>query len=168
MPQSVFRNFVSWFLLYFFVLLGLCSLFSVRTRMAMYTNVIDGFSWNFVYRLVWGVGSLWLNPFFEIFDFFFGFYCIFGILGILPFFEVKSSPLPNRNFMVSMGWIELSTTFLLRGIRVYCAKICSFWDIAFFYLFMGLSKFFRWNSDHFQIEFLCFLWDKLTFLRLFN
>ena len=33
---------------------------------------------------------------------FFGFYWIFGIFGTLPCLEVKSRPLPNRNFMVSM------------------------------------------------------------------
>ena len=50
--------------------------------------------------------------------------------------------------------------------RVYCAKMCIFWDIAHFYHFFGL-KFLRWNSHHFQVEFLCFLWDEWTILRLF-
>ena len=45
--------------------------------------------------------------------------------------------------------------------------MCTFWDIALFYHFMGLSQFLRWNSDHFQIEFLWFLWGKWTILRLF-
>ena len=43
----------------------LCSL-SVRTRMAIYAKVVVRFSWNFAYRFVWVVGSLWRNPFFEI------------------------------------------------------------------------------------------------------
>ena len=41
--------------------------------------------------------------FFRNFDFFFGYYCILGIFGTLPFFEVKSRPFPNRNFMVFIG-----------------------------------------------------------------
>ena len=81
----------------------LYSLFSVRTRIAMYAKVIDGFSWNFVHWFDWVVGSLCRNLFFEISIFFFGFYCIFGIFGTLPFYEVKSRPLPNRNFLVSTG-----------------------------------------------------------------
>ena len=40
--------------------------------------------------------------------------------------------------------------------------MCTFWDIALFYHFIGLRKFLRWNSDHFQIEFLCFLLGKWT------
>ena len=48
------------------------------------------------------VGSLCRNPFFEILIFSV-FIAFFGIFGTLPFFEVKSRPLPNRNFMVFMG-----------------------------------------------------------------
>jgi len=45
---------------------------------------------------------------------------------------------------------------------------CLLFEISHFFLsFMGLNKIFRWNLDHFQIEFLCFLWDKWTILRLF-
>ena len=35
-----------------------------------------------------------------------------------------------------------------------------------FFSFLGLSQFLRWNLDHFQIEFLWFLWGKWTILRL--
>ena len=34
-----------------------------------------------------------------------------------------------------------------------------------FFSFLGLSHFLRWKSDHFQIEFLWFLWGKWTIVR---
>ena len=47
---------------------------------------------------------------------------------------------------------------------MYCTKMCTFWDITLFYNF---SQFLRWNSNHFQIELLWFLWGEWTILRLF-
>ena len=51
--------------------------------------------------------------------------------------------------------------------RVCCAKVCIFLRYRTFYHFMGLSQYLRWNLDHFQVEFLWFLWGKWTNLRLF-
>ena len=53
-------------------------------------------------------------------------------------------------------WTILRLFYLM----VYCAIMCTFWGIALFYHFIGLSKFLRWNSDHFPIEYLCFcMWS---------
>ena len=61
--------------------------------------------------------------------------------------------------------MDFSKTILLKG--VIC-KNMYFLEIALFYPFMGLCKIMSRNSDHFQIEFLCFLGDKWTILRLFH
>ena len=63
----------------------LCYLLSVRTRMALYAKVIDGFSWNFVYMFVWRICSLCCNPFFEIliFTIFIGFLVFLGLCRFL-------------------------------------------------------------------------------------
>ena len=63
-------------------------------------------------------------------------------------------------------WVKW-TILRLHYVWVYCVRKCTFWDIALCYHFMWLCQFLRWNSDHFQIEFLWFLWGEWTILRLF-
>ena len=95
---------------------------------------------------------------FEISHFFYHF------IGLSQFLRWNSN-----HFQIEFLWFLWGEWTILRLFyeRVYCAKMCNFWDIALFYHFIVLGKFCRWNSDHYQIEFLCCLWDQLTILRLF-
>ena len=88
----------------------------------------------------------------------------FSYLGLSHFLRWKSD-----HFQIKFLWFLRGKWTILRLFysRMCCAKMYIFWVIALFYHFMGHSTFLRWNSNHFQIEFLWFPWGKCTILRLF-
>ena len=52
-----------------------------------------------------------------------------------------------------------------RGIFFF--EILIFIDFIAFFVFLGLFKFLKWNTDYVQIEFLWVLWGKWSILILF-
>ena len=62
------------------------------------------------------------------------------------------------HFLIEFLWFPWAKWTILRLFYqgVYCAKMCNFLRYFTFSSFYGTSHFFRWNSDHFQIDFLCF------------
>ena len=90
-------------------------------------------------------------------------------LWLLVFLGLRQFLRWNRDhFQLEILWFLWAEWTILRLFYpgVYCAKMCTFWDVALFYHLMGLGQFLRWNSDNFQSEFLWFLLVKWTIIRL--
>ena len=68
----------------------------------------------------------------------------YGFVGLSQFLEVKYKLLPNRVFMVVMGWIAHSKTNLRTG--VLWKKMSNYWDISIFYGFVVLDQFLEVRS----------------------
>ena len=99
-------------------------------------TVLVLFVWNLVHMCIYGITR-------DTEEFFFNFWLLVSIgffvfLG-QPFFEVRSRSLPNRNFMVSMGYLDHSKTILYRSVlcrNVYFLRYRTFfiilWDLVNF------------------------------------
>ena len=68
-------------------------------------------------------------------------------------------------FQSAPNLVQIFLTAMPRD--VFFFKFSIFTVFIEVFCFLELNQFLRWNLEHFQIEFLWFLWGKWTILRLF-
>ena len=78
--------------------------------------------------------------------------------------KTKVSPFLYLNMFQSAQ--NLVHLFIFMQTVFFC-KVLFLSILFYFFVFLGLSQFLRWNTDHVQIEFLWVLWGNWPIVRLF-